>query len=306
MASPRPPSLAQAHHYRLPELLHDIRLLDLLELCGTTVQTSRLLHISQPTISRRYRILSKDFGLVRDRRQLSHCNYGTSAAMRLLRLGCRAHRLAAGVARIGSDLLHHPLLAGCPWLLPTPQRFRAAANWLELVRQGVLDGALISGLELEEAEGVNHQELELLPLGQLPLALAFCPKAPVLVGAVPGRPAPGGRVAEVLVPDRGVAPGLRRLLRELGLPLRSGGNSLQTPDDWIGRIQGSPLALVVADREANTWASLQRWPLGLGPKASRPHSPVWLALPADWQEHPVLRHTARELGRIGGSQQLEG
>ena len=39
---PRPP------HYRLPELLHDIRLLDLLELCGTTVQTSRLLQLSQP------------------------------------------------------------------------------------------------------------------------------------------------------------------------------------------------------------------------------------------------------------------
>jgi len=221
--------------------------------------------------------------------------------MRLLRLGCRAHRLAAGVARIGSDLLHHPLLAGCSWLLPTPQRFRAAANWLELVRQGVLDGALISGLELEEAEGVNDQELELLHLGELTLALAFCPKAPVLVGSVPGRPAPGGRVAEVLVPDRGVAPGLRRLLRELGLPLRSGGNSLQTPDDWISRIQGSALALVVADREADTWASLQRWPL-----ASGPNSPVWLALPADWQEHRVLRHTAEELGRMGGAQQLEG
>jgi hypothetical protein len=108
-------------------------------------------------------------------------------------------------------------LAGCPWLLPTPQRFRAAANWLELVRQGVLDGALLSGLELEEAEGVNRQELALLPL---------------VLGAVP----------EVLVPDRGVAPGLRRLLRELGLTLRSGGNSLQTPDDWIGRIRGSSLA----------------------------------------------------------------
>ena len=78
---------------------------------------------------------------------------------------------------------------------PTPQRFRAAANWLALVRQGVLDGALISGLEL-------------LPLGPLPL-----------------------------------------------------------------------------------------------PPAGRPRL---AALPADWQEHPVLRHTARELGRMGGSQQLEG
>jgi hypothetical protein len=200
------------------------------------------------------------------------------------------------VARIGSDLLHHPLLAGCPWLLPTPQRFRAAANWLELVRQGVLDGALLSGLELEEAEGINRQELELLPLGELPLALGFCPEAPVLAGAVP----------EVLVPDQGVAPGLRRLLRELGLTLRSGGTSLQTPGDWIRRIRGSSLALVVADREANTWASLRRVPLGSCPLASRPQSPVWLALPADWREHPVLRHTARELGWMGALQQLEG
>ena len=103
--------------------------------------------------------------------------------------------------------------------------------------------------------------------------------------------------------------------------LRSGGNSLQTPDDWIGRIQGSTLALVVADREADTWASLQRWPLGQGrlghgllghgllgqgAQPSSRHSPVWLVLPADWQQHPVLRHTARELGWIGDAQQLEG
>ena len=303
MAPPRPVSLAQAHPYRLPKLLEDIRLLDLLELCGTTVRTSRLMQLSQPTISRRYRSLAADFGLVRDRRQLWGCGYGTSASMRLLRLGCRAHRLAAGKARIGSDLLHHPLLAGCPWLLPTPQRFRAAAYWLELVRQGVLDGALISGLELEAAAGLNDQELELLPLGELPLALAFCPEAP-------------GQMSEVLVPDRGVAPGLWRLLQELGLSLRSGGNSLQTPNDWIGRIQGSALALVVADREADTWAALQRWPLGHGPLghgpmaqgalASSTHRPVWLVLPADWQQHQVLRHTAQELGRIAAAQQLEG
>ena len=321
MAPARPPSLAQAPPYRLPKLLEDIRLLDLLELCGTTVRTSRLMQLSQPTISRRYRSLAADFGLVRDRRQLWGCGYGTSASMRLLRLGCRAHRLAAGKARIGSDLLHHPLLAGCPWLLPTPQRFRAAAYWLELVRQGVLDGALISGLELEAAPGLNDQELELLPLGELPLALAFCPEAPGLVGAAAGLPdtglpAAGGQVSEVLVPDRGVAPGLWRLLQEQGLSLHSGGNSLQTPNDWIGRIQGSALALVVADREADTWAALQRWPLGHGPLgqgpmaqgalASSTHSPVWLVLPADWQQHQVLRHTAQELGRIAAAQQLEG
>ena len=41
------------------------------------------------------------------------------------------------------------------------------------MRQGVLDGALLSGLELEEAKGLNRQELELLPLGALPLAFAL-------------------------------------------------------------------------------------------------------------------------------------
>ena len=48
MAPPRPLSLAQAPPYRLPKLLEDIRLLDLLELCGTTVRTSRLMQLSQP------------------------------------------------------------------------------------------------------------------------------------------------------------------------------------------------------------------------------------------------------------------
>lgn len=51
---------------------------------------------------------------------------------------------------------------------------------------------------------------------------------------------------------------------------------------------------------------LRSGPPGLWPLASRPQSPVWLALPTDWQEHRVLRHTARELGRTGGPQQLEG
>jgi hypothetical protein len=37
-----------------------------------------------------------------------------------------------------------------------------------------------------------------------------------------------------------------------------------------------------------------------------PTGPVWLTLPVDWQEHRVLRDTARELNRIGGPKQLEG
>lgn len=62
-----------------------------------------------------------------------------------------------------------------------------------------------------------------------------------------------------------------------GASCGSWGHSLQAPDDRIGRIQGSVLALVVADREAATWAWLRR-----------------------------LAHTAPELSRMGGPQQLEG
>lgn len=97
-----------------------------------------------------------------------------------------------------------------------------------------------------------------------------------------------------------------RLFDLLELHLRSGGKSLQTPDNWIGRIQASHPALVVPDRKAQTWACQQRWPLGHGPLASGSHSPVWLALPADLQEHPTLRQTGRAVGRMGGSEQLEG
>ncbi len=155
--------------------------------------------------------------------------------------GTGISRSLAAAACNGKPLYITHCWRAAPGCCP-PQRIRAAANWLELVLQGVLDGARLSAMEPEEAEGVNRQELELVALGELPLALGFCPEAPILVGDVP----------EVLVPDRGVATGLRRLLRELGLTLRSGGNSLQSPDDWIRRIHGSALALVVADREANT------------------------------------------------------
>ena len=40
------------------------------------------------------------------------------------------------------------------------------------------------------------------------------------------------------------------------------------------------------------WQRLQAWYLPLLLAA------VWLALPADWQEAPVLRHTALRLGGI--------
>ncbi len=273
-----------ARHYRLPELLQDIRLLDLLELCGTTVQASAVLRLSQPTVSRRYRALAADFNLERNLRQQGGCCFGSSATMQLLRLGCRAHRLACGVARIGGDLLHQPLLAGLDWLLPSPPRFRCVENWLELVRQGVLDGALISGLELNAAPPLDVTDLELVPLGAIPLALATHPKAQL--------PAQHDW-PQVLVPHRGVAPGLHRALQGLGLTLKSASHRRTTPQSWLEKLQNRQLAIAVSTAvlEADGWGQgLQRLSLP-EPLAS----PVVLALPKRCSEPAVLQQTAGQL-----------
>jgi hypothetical protein len=287
-AIPRP-----AHRYRLPALLQDIRLLDLLELSGTTLEAGRLASVSQPTVSRRTRALTADFALVPNRRRQVGCCYGTSQAMRLLRLGCRAHRLTAGVACFGTDVLLQPLLMGCSWLLPAPPRFRSVESWLELVRQGVLDGALISGLEFQGDESLNTNELELLPLGELPLGLS------VSSGV---ESTPTGTLPPVLVPNRAVAQGLQRALQGLGLTLKTAGNTCQTPAQWLQRLERSGLAMPLAELEPADWwqplhfLALPR-PIGL---------PVWLVLPAGWREQGVLVHTAEQLLRHPGLQAMEG
>jgi hypothetical protein len=248
-----------ARHYRLPELLQDIRLLDLLELCGSTVHASAVLSLSQPTVSRRYRALAADFNLERDLRQRGACCFGSSTTMRLLRLGCRAHRLACGVARIGGDLLHQPLLAG-------------------------LDGALISGLELNAAPPLDVTDLELVPLGGLPLALAVHPK----VQHPAQRDWP-----PVLVPHRGVAPGLQQALLGLGLHLKAASHRRTTPQSWLEKVQSRQLALAVsaAVLEPHGWGQgLRRLDLP-EPLAS----PVLLALPKRCSEPAVLQHTAHQL-----------
>jgi hypothetical protein len=273
-----------AQHYRLPELLQDIRLLDLLELSGTTLHASGVLSLSQPTVSRRYRALAKDFCLEREQRQRSGCCYGTSATMRLLRLGCRAHRLAWGVARIGGDLLHQPLLTPFDWLLPSPPRFRAVEGWLELVRQGVIDGALISGLELNAAPPLDVTDLELLPVGELPMALAVHPKAQL--GAV-------GDWPTVLVPHRGVAPGLQRALQKLGLSLKSASSSRSTPQGWRQKLQSMSLAISANKAVLGP----DGWGTGLQ-QLDLPEplvSPVVLALPKRCSQQSVLQYTAMQL-----------
>jgi hypothetical protein len=157
-------------------------------------------------------------------------------------------------------------------------------SWLELVRQGVLDGALISGLELNAAPPQDVTDLELVPLGDLPLALAMHPQAQL--------PEPRDWPS-VLVPHRGVTPGLQRALQGLGLDLKSASHRRTTPQSWLDKLQSRQLALAVSTAvlEPDGWGKgLRRLDL---PEPLT--SPVLLALPRRCCEPAVLQHTAHQL-----------
>jgi hypothetical protein len=237
MATITAPQPLSAEPYCIPGLLQDIRLLDLLELSGSTVQASRFLSLSQPTVSRRYRLLAQDFGLQQAPRQLKRCCYGSTEAMRWLRLGCRAHRLAAGVARIGADWMHQPLLEGVDGLLPVPTRFRSIHAWATLVREGVLDAALVSGLEIQAAgPQLDWSGLQWMELGALPLCLVSAANNWSSDGS-------GIKSLPVLTPMRGIAPGLHRSLRSQGLSIRTAGSSCMRQEDWLERLWNHPVSM---------------------------------------------------------------
>lgn len=294
-----------AARYRPPELLRDLRLLDALELTGTTELAGRWLAVSQPTVSRRYRRLAEDFGLCPERRGAKRCRFGATVSLRQLRLGARWHRFEAGVVGLATDPLHHGLLHGLDGLLPMPQRFRSGEAWLDLVREAVIDAALVSSLELEPPRtgrdpasaapspqlGSGRQpaarEPERLHLGHWPLTLA----------AVSAETAAAPWPPRVLVPPAPLAPGLRGLLGGQGLMLEAAPAALQDPAAWRRRMTAAELAtpvpaLLLADA-AGAFAGLhplpQRTPL-------REH--LWLLLPPDWPAVPVLRRTVQSLRKL--------
>lgn len=285
-----PPGLSTS--YRLPSLLEDIRLLDLLELSGSTQAASLSLQLSQPSVSRRYRALAHDFALTPCRRAPWGIRYGNSEPIRLLRLACRAHRLTAGVARLGADVILQPLLQGQGCWLPSPPRFRSVSCWLELVRQGVLDGALLSGLELQAQTDWHAADLELVRVGAVNLGLAL-PAQRAMANA--------GAATAVLVPHQAIAPGLHGALQILGLRLHTAGHRCQSADQWLRRLERAGLAMPLPElAAADWWLTLRRLPL-----ASALTLPLWLAMPLDWQRQPVMVSVV-ELLRLRYTDKLQG
>jgi len=282
--------------YIPPQLLRDLHLLDVLELTGTTQLAGQWLAVSQPTVSRRYRRLATDFGLQPTRQGTKVCRFGSSVSLRQLRQGFRYHRFEAGVVGLASDPLHQGLLEGLPGLLPMPMRFRPASQWGHLVREAVVDVALVSSLELEAPPSAIHPPGERngdgwledtdppppdqVHLGQWPLALALSRATHRL---------------EVLAPAAALAPGLRTLLENRGLPLATAaGAGAHDPMAWLAQMASCGLAAPVPaqllDQQLGLFGQLER----LEPDPPlREH--LWLLLPGDWRRVPVLQRTVADL-----------
>ena len=144
---PRHPT---ADAYRIPEMLRDLVLVDMLELTGSTQAAAELLQVSQPTASRRYRRVANDLGLQSDRCLPPGRRYGDAPWLRLLRRGVNHHRLSSGVLRLGGAAELEPQLP----LLPP----RAVMQWIRLPmrslphRQQLLEEELLDGLVLRQDE----------------------------------------------------------------------------------------------------------------------------------------------------------
>lgn len=87
--------------YRIPSVLRDLQLVDLLELTGSTTASAAQIGVSQSSVSRRYRALAADLGLQQLARDSIGRRYGHTPWLQLLRQGINSHRLAWGVLRIG-------------------------------------------------------------------------------------------------------------------------------------------------------------------------------------------------------------
>ena len=305
--------------YRQPELFDGLNTLDFLELCGSMAAAATPLNLSQPTVSRRYRKISRDFGLNKaTRRTIDDLQYGETECIRLLRRAFQSHRLASGVLRIGSDPLRQGLIDGARQVQPVPAQFRHV-RWLHrLVESSILDGALVSSLEIEAllaersqgpdqravgeqpsvpiataqppGEGVHHHAAKewdgclLVPLGFWQLGLV----APAGVKELPPR------WSEVLVPPLACAPGLASAVRQQQWVVRQAPEALNGSSSQQG-LEAQQLPCIATPS----------WFRGLGDCApglrwleleSPIREQIWLLVnPSNWEQVPVLAELAEKI-----------
>lgn len=276
--------------YSTPRVLRPIELLDLLELSGTTTAVAEALGLSQPTVSRRTSHLVRDLGL-RARTGLPRqtLRFADSSCLQHLRRACQAHRLEAGAWRIGSSPWQQSLLQPLqPWIA-VPGRFRHPEAWRSLVASHALDGAVVSGLDLQLAmpeqpisgeHPVAWGNCLLVPISRSPLGLLTPPSAAE-------SPERWGRVA---VPAQPLAPGLASLVRQQQWQCLHAGASCHEPRAWGAwlRQNGRP-AVASPAWAARLQSQLSGWHWQPWPQAASEQ--LWLLLLRSvWEAQPVL-HT---------------
>jgi hypothetical protein len=139
----------------------------------------------------------------------------------------------AGLLRIGSDVLHNTLLHGMASVLQVPPRFRSAEQWVELVRHGLLDGAIVSSFSLARplpsGEEPAWEGVAVLPLGSIGLQLV----------------AQDPHTQQVLLPRRAALPLLHKLMEAQGFGVEQQPAACQEPAAWLKRSRDRGLALPV-------------------------------------------------------------
>ena len=305
--------------YRQPELFDGLNTLDFLELCGSMAAAAGPLNLSQPTISRRHQKISRDFGLIKSTRHfIDELHYGDTESIRLLRRSFQSHRLSSGFLRIGTDPLRQGLIDGARQVQPVTAQFRHV-RWLHrLVDSSILDGALVSSLEIEALLAERPQGLDQRAVGEqstVPIATAQPPGEGVCRHTarewdgcllVPlgfwqlGLVAPAGvqelppRWSEVLVPPLACAPGLASAVRQQQWVVR------QAPEAFNGSSSQQGLGA-----QQLPCLATPSWFKGLGDRApglrwlelaSPIREQIWLLVSAsNWEQVPVLAELAEKI-----------
>lgn len=142
--------------YRVPSVLRDLVLVDMLELTGSTVATASLLQMSQPSVSRRYRALAEDLGLERQKNLPVGRRYGDTDWLLLLRRGVNGHRHACGVLRVGGPAVFAAAMDDRSWVEWVSLGRSALKNWSQLLQLELLDAIALPQAQIpcgQEAAG---------------------------------------------------------------------------------------------------------------------------------------------------------
>jgi hypothetical protein len=267
--------------YTPPSLLQDLHVLDLLELAGSQAKAGLALAMHQSTVCRSLRLMQQELRL-QPATGPTVCRHGHNDCLHHLRLAYRAHRLLDGVMRIGSDLLHQPLLEPLAQVQQVPPRFRSAEQWVELIRHGLLDGAILSSLALElrllSGKVPRWEGIGAKPLGTLGLQL---------MADAPDR-------RRVLLPNRPTAPGLHQAVSAAGLSIEIQPTACQEKAAWLKRSRDRQLALPLSPAlMEQTWLTNS----GLVPLQEQPPliEQLWLLLPEAGGSHNAALQVVRQL-----------